>query len=94
LLSSLLPELARSSTRQSCDANARFTLCLRFLLNCHVKCSAAFKRAFRPLLLKKEKEKEKARLATTLMRYMTLESSKLFKLALTWVATTQSDAIE
>jgi hypothetical protein len=43
---------------------------------------------------KKEKEKEKARLATTLMRYMTLESSKLFKLALTWVATTQSDAIE
>jgi hypothetical protein len=72
-LSSLLPELARARTRQSCDANARFSRV--FLCN----------EALNAVLLLSELSGR---------HYVTLESSKTVKLALTWVATTQSDAIK
>jgi hypothetical protein len=73
LLSSLLPELARARTRQSCDANARFPRL--FFLN----------EALNAVLLLSELSDQLD---------VTLESSRIVKLALTWVATTQSDAIK
>jgi hypothetical protein len=73
LLTSLLPELARARTRQSCNANARFSRVF------------FIKEASNAVLLLSELSDQLD---------MTLESSKIVKLALTWVATTQSDAIK
>jgi hypothetical protein len=69
----LLPVLARARTRQSCDANARF--------------SRAFFRneALNAVLHLSELSDQLD---------VTLESSKIVELALTWVATTQSDTIK
>ena len=72
-LSSFLPELARARTRQSCDANARFSRV--FFRN----------EALNAVLHLSELSDQLD---------VTLESSKIVKLALTWVATTQSDAIK
>jgi hypothetical protein len=72
-LSSLLPELARARTRQSCDANARFPRV--FFWN----------EALNAVLHLSELSDQLD---------LTLETSKIVKLALTWVATTQSDAIK
>jgi hypothetical protein len=72
-LSSLLPELARVRTRQSCDANARLS---------RVYFSNEALNAVMHL----------SEISDQLD--VTLESSKIIKLALTWVATTQSDAIK
>ena len=70
----LLPELARASPRQSCDANAHFAHGLFFLND-----------AVNAVLHLSELSDQLD---------VTLESSKIVKLALTWVATTQSDAIK
>jgi hypothetical protein len=69
----LLSVLARTRTRQSCDANARFSRV--FLLN----------EALNAMLHLSELSGQLD---------VTLESSKKVKLALTWVTTTQSDAIK
>jgi hypothetical protein len=73
LLSSLLPELARARTRQSCNANARFSH--------DFFCNEALNAVLHLSELSDQLD-------------VTLESSKVVKLALTWVATTQSDAIK
>ncbi len=72
-LSSLLPELARARTRQSCDANAR------------IPCVFFRNEALNAVL-------HLCELSDQLD--VTLESSKTVKVALTWVVTTQSDAIK
>jgi hypothetical protein len=69
----LLPVRARARTRQSCDANARFSRV--FFLN----------ETLNAVLHLSELSDQLD---------VTLESSKRVKLALTWVATTQSDAIK